>query len=238
MPASPLIPIPAAESSRGKIQTYVSTLRSNVFKDQFSILQNNSNLYLCVLVPSVRSTSLMKFCQLPQAEFNVVSWCFCPAIMLRMLFQNESFTCPSPTQTGSSSKNSIICSKKNNIYISFLGPCRDFSLNTNSVILIEFTTLGWHFCKVLWLLLWPHHTAYRTLVSQPGIELMPPALGVQRPNHGTIREFSSFLNGVITGAIQLDYTYTSIPVISVRIHSVWLAVILDQMSKILEIQLL
>ena len=67
---------------------------------------------------------------------------------------------------------------------------------------------------------------------------MPPASGIQRPNHGTIREFSSFLNAVVTAAIQLDNTYTGVPVISVRIHSVWLAVTLDQMSKILEIQLL
>ena len=51
-------------------------------------------------------------------------------------------------------------------------------------------------------------------------------------------EFSSFLNAVVTAAIQLDNTYTGVPVISVRIHSVWLAVTLDQMSKILEIQLL
>ena len=38
---------------------------------------------------------------------------------------------------------------------------------------------------------WPHHIVCRILVPWPGIELVPPAVEAQSPNHWTTREFPS-----------------------------------------------
>ena len=51
------------------------------------------------------------------------------------------------------------------------------------------------FCGVLFIyLFWPHLAACRILVSQPGIEFMRPALGVQSLNHWTSREITWWTN--------------------------------------------
>ena len=38
---------------------------------------------------------------------------------------------------------------------------------------------------------WPHHMVGGILVPWPGIELVPPAVEAQSPNHWTTREFPS-----------------------------------------------
>ena len=44
-------------------------------------------------------------------------------------------------------------------------------------------------CISIFSLFWPCQAAYRILVPRPGIELRPPALGVQSLNHWIPREF-------------------------------------------------
>ena len=44
----------------------------------------------------------------------------------------------------------------------------------------------------LFIYFWPHSAAYRILVTQPGIEPVPPALGAQSLNHWTTREVPGF----------------------------------------------
>lgn len=103
---SPL-PIPAGETSRGKIWTYVLTLKSYVFKDQFSLPPNNSNLYLCVLLPSMWNGSLMKTFQLPQEESDDLSCSFCPCNNIDSVFQPSVIYISVSYTDWNSSRNNI-----------------------------------------------------------------------------------------------------------------------------------
>ena len=49
-------------------------------------------------------------------------------------------------------------------------------------------------CISIFSLFWPCQAAYRILVPRPGIELRPPALGVQSLNHWIPREVPSILS--------------------------------------------
>ena len=48
--------------------------------------------------------------------------------------------------------------------------------------------LSWKMWASSFFFFWPHHTACRILVPQPGIEPVPPALEMQSLNHWTTRE--------------------------------------------------
>ena len=72
------------------------------------------------------------------------------------------------------------------LYISHLSPvtCWRLSVFLSVTILVGLT---W-FLPVVYLTFWPHHISHGTLVTQPGIEPLPPALEAWSLNHWTTRK--------------------------------------------------